>query len=147
LEEKVPERQLSRGLKNRHLQMIALGGVIGSGYFLGSGYIVGKAGPASVLAYLLGGLIVYAVMVCLGELAVARPIAGSFISYTRDYISPAWACGVGWCYWLTWVTYVPSEMIAAGLIMNNFGSSPIPVGSVRAKNNVARSFIWYNGMH
>lgn len=114
------ERQLQRGLKNRHLQMIALGGIIGSGYFLGSGYVIGKAGPASVLAYLLGGLIVYAVMVCLGELAVARPIAGSFISYTRDYISPAWACGVGWCYWLTWVTYVPSEMIAAGIIMNGF---------------------------
>ncbi len=113
-------RQLNRGLKNRHLQMIALGGIIGSGYFLGSGYVVGKAGPASVLAYLLGGLIVYAVMVCLGELAVSRPIAGSFISYTRDYISPSWACGVGWCYWLTWVTYVPSEMIAAGIIMNGF---------------------------
>jgi len=120
LEEQDTKRQLNRGLKSRHLQMIALGGIIGSGYFLGSGYVVGKAGPASVLAYLLGGLIVYAVMVCLGELAVARPIAGSFISYTRDYISPAWACGVGWCYWLTWVTYVPSEMIAAGIIMNGF---------------------------
>jgi len=120
LEEQDTPRQLNRGLKSRHLQMIALGGIIGSGYFLGSGYVVGKAGPASVLAYLLGGLIVYAVMVCLGELAVARPIAGSFISYTRDYISPAWACGVGWCYWLTWVTYVPSEMIAAGIIMNGF---------------------------
>ncbi|CQR74924.1 Amino-acid permease RocC [Sporomusa ovata DSM 2662] len=120
MEEQDTKRQLNRGLKSRHLQMIALGGIIGSGYFLGSGYVVGKAGPASVLAYLLGGLIVYAVMVCLGELAVARPIAGSFISYTRDYISPAWACGVGWCYWLTWVTYVPSEMIAAGIIMNGF---------------------------
>ncbi len=120
MEEQGTERQLNRGLKSRHLQMIALGGIIGSGYFLGSGYVVGKAGPASVLAYLLGGLIVYAVMVCLGELAVARPIAGSFISYTRDYISPTWACGVGWCYWLTWVTYVPSEMIAAGIIMNGF---------------------------
>ncbi|MEG6584839.1 amino acid permease [Dendrosporobacter sp. 1207_IL3150] len=113
-------QELKRGLKSRHLQMIALGGIIGSGYFLGSGYIIGKAGPASVLAYLLGGLIVYAVMVCLGELAVARPVTGSFISYTRDYISPAWACGVGWCYWMTWVTYVPSEMIAAGIIMNGF---------------------------
>lgn len=120
MEEHCTERKLTRGLKSRHLQMIALGGIIGSGYFLGSGYVVGKAGPASVLAYLLGGLIVYAVMVCLGELAVARPVAGSFISYTRDYISPVWACGVGWCYWLTWVTYVPSEMIAAGIIMNGF---------------------------
>ena len=120
MEKQDVKRQLNRGLKSRHLQMIALGGIIGSGYFLGSGYVIGKAGPAAILAYLLGGLIVYAVMACLGELAVARPISGSFISYTRDYISPAWACGVGWCYWLTWVTYVPSEMIAGGIIMNDF---------------------------
>jgi AAT family amino acid transporter len=112
--------ELSRGLKSRHLQMIALGGIIGSGYFLGSSYIIGKAGPASTLAYLLGGLIVFAVMLCMGELAVARPVAGSFISYSREFISPAWACGVGWSYWLTWVTYVPSEMIAAGIIMHAF---------------------------
>ena len=110
--------ELSRGLKNRHLQMIALGGIIGSGYFLGSGYIIGKAGPASTLAYLLGGLIIYAVMLCMGELAVARPVAGSFIIYTKHFVSPSWACGVGWSYWLTWVTYVPSEMIAAGIIMH-----------------------------
>ena len=120
MDDRAADQCLNRGLKNRHLQMIALGGIIGSGYFLGSGYIIGKAGPASVLAYLLGGLIVYAVMVCLGELAVARPVTGSFISYSRDFISPAWACGVGWCYWLTWVTYVPSEMIAAGIVMNDF---------------------------
>lgn len=112
--------ELSRGLKSRHLQMIALGGIIGSGYFLGSSYIIGKAGPASTLAYLLGGLIVFAVMLCMGELAVARPVAGSFISYSREFISPSWACGVGWSYWLTWVTYVPSEMIAAGIIMHAF---------------------------
>lgn len=120
MEERTTGNGLNRGLKSRHLQMIALGGIIGSGYFLGSGYIIGKAGPASVLAYLLGGLIVFAVMVCLGELAVARPVTGSFISYSRDMISPAWACGVGWSYWLSWVAYVPSEMIAAGIIMNEF---------------------------
>ncbi|MDR1701802.1 MAG: amino acid permease [Sporomusaceae bacterium] len=118
--EQPTESGLSRGLKPRHLQLIALGGVIGSGYFLGSGYIISKAGPASVLAYLLGGVIVYAVMLCLCEMAVARPNTGSFISYARDYISPTFACGVGWSYWLTWVAYVPSEMIAAGIIMNNF---------------------------
>lgn len=112
--------QLQRGLKLRHLQLIALGGVIGSGYFLGTGYVLGKAGPSAILAYLLGGLIVLSVMMCLGELAVYRPISSSFITYARDYISPAWACGVGWSYWITWVTYVPSEMIAAGIIMNKF---------------------------
>lgn len=114
------EREMVRGLKNRHLQLIALGGIIGSGYFLGTGYVISKAGPASFLAYLLGGLIVFSVMLCLGELAVAVPISGSFVNYAREYISPAWACGVGWCYWITWVSYVPSEMIAGGIIMNGY---------------------------
>ena len=114
------ERTMVRGLKSRHLQMIALGGIIGSGYFLGTGYVLSKAGPAAIFSYLLGGLIVLAVMFCLGELAVARPVASSFVTYAKEYISPSWACGVGWCYWLTWVTYVPSEMIAGGIIMNNF---------------------------
>lgn len=112
--------QMNRGLKPRHLNLIALGGIIGSGYFLGTGYVLGKAGPAAVLAYLLGGLIVLSVMLCLGELAVHRPVSSSFVTYAREYISPAWACGVGWAYWITWVTYVPAEMIAAGIIMNKF---------------------------
>ena len=118
--EAMEEKSMQRGLKNRHLQLISLGGVIGSGYFLGTGYILEQAGPASVLSYLLGGAIVLCVMLCLAELAVAEPIAGSFVTYARKYINPTWACGVGWTYWVTWVTYVPSEMIAAGIIMNNF---------------------------
>ena len=111
---------MNRGLKNRHLQLISLGGVIGSGYFLGTGYVLEKAGPAAVIAYLLGGLIVLCVMLCLAELAVEKPISGSFVTYACEHISPTWACGVGWSYWATWVAYVPSEMIAAGIIMNGF---------------------------
>ncbi len=114
------ESKMNRGLKNRHLQLISLGGVIGSGYFLGTGYVLEKAGPASILAYLLGGLIVLCVMLCLAELAVEKPISGSFVNYAQEHISSTWACGVGWAYWITWVAYVPSEMIAAGIIMNNF---------------------------
>jgi len=114
------KQELNRGLKLRHLQLIALGGIIGSGYFLGTGYVLEKAGPASILAYLLGGMIVLSVMLCLAELAVAKPVSSSFVGYAREHISPTWACGVGWSYWITWVTYVPSEMIAAGIIMNNF---------------------------
>jgi AAT family amino acid transporter len=111
---------LRRDLKPRHLQLIALGGIIGSGYFLGTAEILNSVGPAAVLSYALGGLIVVAVMLCLGELAVAHPISSSFITYARQMISPAWACGVGWSYWLTWVAYVPAEMIAAGIIMESF---------------------------
>ena len=114
------ESKMNRGLKNRHLQLISLGGVIGSGYFLGTGYVLEKAGPAAILAYLLGGVIVLCVMLCLAELAVEKPVSGSFVTYAREHISPTWACGMGWAYWTTWVAYVPSEMIAAGIIMNNF---------------------------
>lgn len=100
--------------------MISLGGIIGSGYFLGTGYVLEKAGPASILAYLLGGAIVLCVMLCLAELAVAKPVSGSFVTYAKENISSTWACGVGWAYWLNWIAYVPSEMIAAGIIMNKF---------------------------
>ena len=110
---------LARGLKEKHIRLITLGGIIGSCYFLGSGYLIQETGPGAILSYLLGGLIVVSVMYCLGELTVAHK-DNSFIGYKAKYISPTWATGVGWSYWLTWVTYVPSEMIAAGIIMNTF---------------------------
>ena len=114
------ESTMKRKLKHRHLQFISLGGVIGSGYFLGTGYVLEHAGPAAMISYLLGGTIVLAVMLCLAELAVEKPLSGSFVVYARENISATWACGVGWSYWVTWVSYVPSEMIAAGIIMNGF---------------------------
>ena len=114
------QEELNRGLKPRHLQLVALGGIIGSGYFLGTGEVLSSVGPAAVLSYLLGGCIILCVMLCLGELAVAIPISSSFVTYAKQMISPSWACGVGWSYWLTWVTYVPAEMIAAGIIIESF---------------------------
>ncbi|GAB4164136.1 MAG: amino acid permease [Rickettsiaceae bacterium] len=109
-----------RGLKDRHVQLIALGGIIGSGYFLGTGEIINQVGPAVFLAYIFGGLIVYLTMLCMGELAVAIPISGSFVTYTADFISPSIACGVGWSYWISWVAYIPAECIAGGIIMEHF---------------------------
>ena len=109
-----------RALKDRHVQLIALGGIIGSGYFLGTAEVVQMVGPAVFFAYLLGGLIVYLTMLCMGELAVAIPISGSFINYTAEFISPTIACGVGWSYWITWVAYIPAECIAGGIIMQHF---------------------------
>ena len=109
-----------RGLKDRHVQLIALGGIIGSGYFLGTGAVIHQVGPSVFLAYILGGLIIYLTMLCLGELAVAIPITGSFINYTADFISPSFACGVGWSYWISWVAYIPAECLAGGIIMQHF---------------------------
>ena len=111
---------LQRGLKPHHMQFISIGGIIGSSYFLGTGYVLAQAGPASVVAYLLGGFLVYLVMLSLGELAVHIPTSGSFVTYANEFIHPAVGCGVGWSYWINWVVFVPSEMIAAGIIMNSF---------------------------
>lgn len=112
--------EFRRALKIRHVQLIALGGIIGSGYFLGTGAVVHQVGPSVFLAYILGGLIIYLTMLCMGELAVAIPISGSFINYTADFISTALACGVGWSYWISWVAYIPAECIAGGIIMELF---------------------------
>lgn len=109
-----------RGLKDRHVQLIALGGIIGSCYFLGTGEVINLVGPAVFIAYILGGLIIYLTMLCMGELAVAIPISGSFVTYTSDFISPAVACGVGWSYWISWVAYIPAECVAGGIIMEMF---------------------------
>lgn len=116
----ITDGEFRRALKDRHVQLIALGGVIGSGYFLGTGAVVHQVGPAVFLAYLLGGLIIYLTMLCMGELAVAIPISGSFINYTADFISPSFACGVGWSYWISWVAYIPAECLAGGIIMQHF---------------------------
>jgi AAT family amino acid transporter len=112
--------EFRRSLKDRHIQLIALGGIIGSGYFLGTGAVVHEVGPSVFLAYIFGGLIVYLTMLCMGELAVAIPISGSFINYTADFISPSLACGVGWSYWISWVAYIPAECVAGGIIMEHF---------------------------
>ncbi|MDM5213244.1 amino acid permease [Peribacillus sp. NJ4] len=115
------ENQLKRSMKSRHLFMISLGGVIGTGLFLSSGYTISQAGPGgTILAYLVGGLIMYLVMLCLGELTVAMPVTGSFQSYATKYIGPATGFTIGLMYWLTWVVTVGSEFTASGLLMQRW---------------------------
>ena len=119
---KPPEHQgeFQRALKARHIQLISLGGIIGSGYFLGTGAMIHQVGPSVFLAYILTGLIILVTMQCLGELAVTMPIGGSFINSTADFISPTLACGVGWAYWISWIVYIPAECLAGGIIMQFF---------------------------
>ncbi|MFT9849682.1 amino acid permease [Aneurinibacillus sp. REN35] len=119
--------ELKRTMKSRHLFMISLGGVIGTGLFLGSGYTINQAGPGgAVLAYLTGGLIMYLVMLCLGELAVAMPVAGSFQTYATKYIGPGVGFTIGWMYWLNWAVTVGVEFTASGLLMKRwFPDSPV----------------------
>src|SRR5271168_1756660 len=114
---------LRHTLRQRHMTMIALGGVIGAGLFVGSGVVIKSAGPAAVLSFVITGLLVVLVMRMLGEMAVALPALGSFYEYARLAWSDRPALGelagflTGWMYWYFWVIVVALEAIAgAGLI-------------------------------
>ncbi|MEH7125953.1 amino acid permease [Bacillus sp. JJ1773] len=120
-------QQLKRVLKRRHLSMISMGGVIGTGLFLGSGLTINSAGAGgAILAYIIGGAMTYLVMLCLGELAVAMPVTGSFQAYATKYIGPSTGFMVGIVYWMSWATTVGLEFIAAGLLMKRwFPDTPV----------------------
>ncbi|WP_141430460.1 amino acid permease [Bacillus sp. 03113] len=112
---------LKRTMKSRHLFMISLGGVIGTGLFLSSGYTINQAGPiGTLLAYLIGSVIVYLVMLCLGELTVKMPVTGSFHTYATKFIGPGTGFTMALLYWLTWTVALGSEFTAAGLIMQSW---------------------------
>lgn len=117
-----PQNQtLQRTMTTRHLVMIAMGGVIGSGLFLSTGYTISQAGPlGAVIAYLVGAFVVYLVMACLGELAVAYPVSGSFHIYASRSINPATGFTTAWLYWLTWVVALGSEFTASGILMQRW---------------------------
>ena len=119
--------QLKRSMKSRHLFMLSLGGVIGTGLFLNAGYTINQAGPGgALLGYLFGGLILYMVMVCLGELAVHLPVTGSFQTYATKYISPSAGFSLGWMYFVGSAATAGVEFTAAGILMQHwFPDTPI----------------------
>jgi GABA permease len=118
-----PASGLRHSLRQRHMAMIAFGGVIGAGLFVGSGVVIKSAGPAAVVSFAITGLLVVLVMRMLGEMAVALPRAGSFYEYARLAFSDRPALGelagfvTGWMYWYFWVIVVALEAVAgAGLV-------------------------------
>lgn len=109
---------LQRRLNPRLLNMIAIGGAIGTGIFLASGSAISMAGPGGTLiAYLLMGLMVYFLMTSLGEMAAFMPSTGSFYIYASKFIDPALGYALGWNYWYNWAITVATEISAASLIM------------------------------
>lgn len=113
--------QLTRALASRHIFMLSLGGVIGTGLFMGSGVTINQGGPAgAVLAYLVAGVLMYLVMVCLGELSVQMPVSGSFQAHATRFIGPATGFMIGWVYWMSWASTVGLEFTAAGMLMTRW---------------------------
>ena len=108
---------LRRSLRRRHMQMIALGGVIGAGLFVGSGVVIASAGPAAVLSFALTGTLVVLVMRMLGEMAVAYPAVGGFYEYNRLALGELAGFLTGWMYWYFWVIVVALEAVAGARLI------------------------------
>lgn len=125
--DQVHHQQLNRSMKSRHLLMLSLGGVIGTGLFLNVGYTINQAGPGGALiGYLFGGLILFMVMNCLGELAVYMPVTGSFQTYATRFISPSAGFSLGWMYFVGSAATAGVEFTAAGILMQHwFPNIPI----------------------
>ena len=94
--------QLQRGLSQRHLNFIAIGGTIGTGFFLSSGTALAKSGPVGcLLSYLFVGTILWSVMVSLSEMATFIPTAGAFSAYATRFVDPSLGFALGWLYWFS----------------------------------------------
>ncbi|MBH2002299.1 MAG: amino acid permease [Moraxellaceae bacterium] len=110
--------QLQRGLKNRHIQLIAMGGAIGTGLFLGSAQVIQSAGPSIILGYAIGGLIAFLIMRQLGEMIVEEPVAGSFSHFAHRYWGKFPGFLSGWNYWVLYILVAMTELTAVGKYIN-----------------------------
>ncbi|MEU5715581.1 amino acid permease [Streptomyces sp. NPDC020403] len=113
-----------RGLGARQIQMIAIGGAIGTGLFLGAGKAIDRAGPSLILAYAIAGLVIFFIMRALGELLMYRPVSGSFSEYAREFLGPFFGFVTGWTYWLFWVVTGITEVTAAATYMTYWWDIP-----------------------
>lgn len=109
------QEDLHRGLEERHIQLIALGGAIGVGLFLGSGAAIKTAGPSLMLVYFIAGIIMFYIMRALGEVAVAHPVSGTFSAHANIFLGPLNGYITGWTYWFMWVVTCMAEITAVGV--------------------------------
>ncbi|KAL9594834.1 MAG: hypothetical protein Q9219_006798 [cf. Caloplaca sp. 3 TL-2023] len=119
---------LHRKLKSRHIQMIAIAGIIGPGLFVGSGNALHLAGPGGVLiSFSLVGIIVFFVMQALGEVATLIPVSGSFTEYASRFVDDSLSFALGWAYWYLWVTVLANELNAISLVIRYWaGAAVVP---------------------
>ncbi|CCE86970.1 Piso0_005495 [Millerozyma farinosa CBS 7064] len=122
---------LLRDLKNRHLQMIAIGGSVGTGLLIGSGSTLRIGGPASlVIAWGLVGTMVFCTVHALGELCVAFPVSGAFSNYAARFVDTSWGFAVGWNYAIMWLIVLPLELVAAAMSIQYWNRSINPAAWV-----------------
>ncbi len=119
-----------KGLKTRQVQMIAIGGAIGTGLFMGAGGRLAGAGPALVFAYAICGFFAFLILRALGELVLHRPTSGSFVSYAREFFGEKAAFVTGWLYWLNWSMTAVVDVTAVALYMQFFGKYSAPIAAV-----------------
>ncbi|KAA1072307.1 hypothetical protein PGT21_033394 [Puccinia graminis f. sp. tritici] len=120
-QKKVPRANegLKRGMESRHIQMISIGGVIGTGLFLGTASALHNAGPAGmVLGYIVMGSVSWVVMGCLGEMVAHLPIAGGHVTLAERFVSPSLSFTMGYNYWYSWSIILPTEMSASAVLIN-----------------------------
>ena len=113
-------KTLSRGLKNRHVQLIALGGAVGTGLFLGTASTIKMAGPSVILAYLIGGIIAFLIMRQLGEMMAQEPVAGSFSNLAHKYWGDFPGFLSGWNYWILYILVSMSELTACAVYVQHW---------------------------
>ncbi len=125
--------ELARNLRNRHIQLIAIGGTIGVGLFLGSAKAIHNAGPALLLAYAMGGVAIFFIMRALGELLTYRPVAGSFATYADEFCGPFAGFATGWSDWFAWLVTAVADLTA----MRNASTSQFAYGAPGMRNGAA----------
>ena len=114
LNPKAPEQgeRLHRGLSNRHIQLIAIGGAIGTGLFMGSGRAISMAGPSVIFVYMLIGAVIFLVLRAMGEILLSNPKYKSFTDFITDILGLRAGFFVGWSYWFFWVVTGIADVIA-----------------------------------
>ncbi|MEB7038877.1 amino acid permease [Staphylococcus gallinarum] len=116
---------LQRGLSNRHIQLIAIGGAIGTGLFLGSGQTISLTGSSIIFTYLIIGVVLFMFMRGLGELLLSNSRYKSFVDIANDQLGPYAGFLIGWTYWMSWITSSMSDLTAMGSYVS-YWSSNIP---------------------